>query len=245
MYQMKRQITYSQVTSNLKMDMAGLAHFFQDCTLFHSESIGKGLKETKRSHTAWFLSSWQIEVTRYPAYKEEITVRTWPYDFKGMYGYRNFDILDSEGRQIVKANSIWIFMDLEKMRPARPTAADLEGYDMEPALEMEYAPRKIKIMEEAYRIEDIGQASIVVKKSFLDSNYHVNNGRYVTEAMDFITEGRIVEKMRVDYRKAAALGDTMYPSVYIKDNVCQVVFLDEKKIPFVIIEAYGLKKNRR
>lgn len=237
MYEMKRKITYSQVTSNLKMDMAGIAHFFQDCTLFHSETIGKGLEEVQRSCTAWFLSGWQIETERYPEFKEQVTVRTWPYDFKGMYGYRNFDILDADGRQIVKANSIWVFMDLEKMHPARPSDKDLAGYDMEPKLEMEYAPRKIKIMEEAYRLKDIGQTPIVVKNSFLDSNYHVNNGRYVAEAMDFIQEGKIVKKMRVDYRRAAALGDKMCPAVYIKDDICQVVFLDEEGIPFVIIET--------
>ncbi|MDE6759663.1 MAG: acyl-[acyl-carrier-protein] thioesterase [Lachnospiraceae bacterium] len=237
MYEMKRQITYSQVASDLKMDMAGIAHFFQDCTLFHSEAIGKGLEEVKRSCTAWFLSGWQIEAERYPGFKEQITVRTWPYDFKGMYGYRNFDILDADGRRIVKANSIWIFMDLEKMHPARPSDEDLAGYDMEPKLEMEYAPRKIKIMEEAYRFKDIEQTPIVVKNSFLDSNYHVNNGRYVAEAMDFIQEGKNVKKMRADYRRAAALGDKMYPSVYVKDDICQVVFLDEEGIPFVIIET--------
>ncbi|MCI8507932.1 MAG: acyl-[acyl-carrier-protein] thioesterase [Lachnospiraceae bacterium] len=237
MYEMKRQITYSQVASDLKMDMAGLAHFFQDCTLFHSETIGKGLEEVQRSCTAWFLSGWQIEAERYPGFKEQITVRTWPYDFKGMYGYRNFDILDAGGRQIVKANSIWIFMDLKNMHPTRPSDQDLAGYDMEPKLEMEYAPRKIKIIEETYRSKDTGQTPIIVKNSFLDSNYHVNNGRYVAEAMDFIPEGKNVKKMRVDYRRAAALGDKMYPSVYVKDDICQVVFLDEEGIPFVIIET--------
>lgn len=113
MYTMNRRVTYSQVTHNLKVDMAMIAHFFQDCTIFHSESIGKGVTAAASTNTAWFLSSWQIEVERYPEFGEEITVRTWPHDFKGMYGYRNFDILDKDGNRLVRANSIWLFMDLK------------------------------------------------------------------------------------------------------------------------------------
>ena len=41
MYEMKRNVTYSQVGSGLTMDMAGVVHFLQDCTLAHSESVGK------------------------------------------------------------------------------------------------------------------------------------------------------------------------------------------------------------
>ena len=99
------------------------------------------MEQTKR---AWFLSSWQIEVTRFPKYQEQVTVRTWPHEFKSMYGYRNFDILDNEGRQIVRANSIWIFMDINRMCPIKPTEDDVRGYDLEAAIDMEYAPRKIK-----------------------------------------------------------------------------------------------------
>jgi len=236
MYEMRRRVTYSQVGSNLKTDMAMLAHYFQDCTIFHSEAIGKGLGEVEHTHTAWFLSSWQIEVIRYPEFGEDITVRTWPHDFKGIYGYRNFDILDNAGQRIVKANSIWIFMDLEKMKPIKAAEGDIAGYDIEPAIDMEYAPRKIRLMDEENRNKNIADAPIIVRKSFLDSNHHVNNGRYVAEAMDYLPDDVVFNRMRVDYRKAAVLGDEMYPAVYEKDNCCQAAFLDRDGNPFVIVE---------
>lgn len=238
MYHMKNCVTYSQVKDNLRTDMVSIAHYFQDCTIFHSESIGKGLKEIKESHKAWFLSSWQIEVERYPEFGEEITVRTWPYEFKGFYGYRNFDILDKNGKRIVWANSIWILMDVEKMMITKALDEDLKGYDLSPALDMDYASRKIKVFGEEFKIEDpYNQEAILVKPSFLDSNHHVNNARYVMEAMDFIKSEKEIKEMRVDYRKAALLGDKMYPVLYKKDEYTQVVFEDEKRNPFVIIEV--------
>lgn len=235
MYEMKRRVTYSQVGSDLKTDIAMLAYFFQDCALFHSESIGKGLENLETVKSVWFLSGWQIEVMRYPEYQEQLTVRTWPHEFKGIYGSRNFDILDEAGKRIVQANSIWIFMDLESMRPTKPTEEDIAGYGLEPALPMEYAPRKIK---EAQGEDTMCEAlpPIAVKRSFIDSNHHVNNGRYVTLAMDYIEEVERIVSLRVDYRKAAAMGDTLYPKLLAKAFKRQVVFFDEKGQPYVIVE---------
>ncbi len=237
MYEMKREITYSQVRRNLKVDMAELAQFFQDCVLVQSETIGKGVEATKRSQTAWFLSSWQIEVMRYPEFMEMVTVRTWPYNFKSMYGYRNFDVMDEKGETIARANSIWIFMDLEKMRPAKPGPEHIEGYVVEPPLDMEYAPRKINILGDEYDITGEDVEPIVVKYSFLDSNDHVNNGRYVKEAMDYLPTDVAFKQMRVDYRKAAMLGDNMYPKQYRDGELSQVAFVDEEGSPYVIVEV--------
>lgn len=237
MYEMKREITYSQVRRDLKVDMAELAQFFQDCVLKQSEQIGKGVEETERTQTAWFLSSWQIEVMRYPEFMEEVTVRTWPHEFKSMYGFRNFDIIDSRGETIAKANSIWIFMDVAKMRPAKPTEENVKGYVIEPALDMEYAPRKINILPEECRGSSELVDPIEVKYSFLDSNDHVNNGRYVKESMDYLPADRMLKQMRVDYRKAATLGDKMYPIQYQKEDLFQVVFADEEGNPYVIVEV--------
>ena len=238
MYEIKNRVSYSQVGMDLKVNMAMIAQYLQDCTLFHSEDVGKGLRDVEINKKAWFLSSWQIEVSRYPEFKEEITIRTWPYDFKSMYGYRNFDILDAQGNEIVRANSIWIFMDLEKMLPTKLTEQDIEAYKLSPALDMEYTARKIKLLGEECLLAEYKDVSpVVVKESFLDSNHHVNNGRYVTVAMDYIPSNLLIKQMRVDYRKAATLGDVMYPKVMAKDEIYQVAFLDEKGNPFVIVEV--------
>lgn len=237
MFEMKREITYSQVRRDLKVDMAELAQFFQDCVLLQSEHIGKGIAETEKSRTAWFLSSWQIEVVRYPKFMEKITVRTWPHNFKSMYGYRNFDILDANGEEVARANSIWIFMDLEKQYPMKPKKEHISGYILEEALNMEYAPRKIKLLEESCKVQVADIQPIVVRYPFLDSNNHVNNGRYVKEAMNYLPGEGVFHQMRVDYRKAATLGDKLYPRVYERSGVCQVEFADEEGNPYVIVEV--------
>lgn len=41
----------------------------------------------------------------------KITVKTWPYNFKGFYGYRNFTIEDAEGKSVlmrIPSGFLWI-----------------------------------------------------------------------------------------------------------------------------------------
>lgn len=126
----------------------------------------------------------------------------------------------------------------KEWRVAKPSEEDLKGYDLEPSHDLEYLPRKIKIFEEECRVfAGMEEALIKVRKSFLDSNEHVNNGRYLSEAMDYLDSTKEISHMRVDYRKAAALGDEMYPAVYEKENCRQVVFSDKEGNPFVIVEV--------
>ena len=97
---------------------------------------------------------------------------------------------------------------------------------------MDYLPRKIVVSG-----EEEGKESIVISKHHLDCNDHVNNGRYVKEAMDYLPNDRVLKQMRVDYRKAAALGDKMYPVQYQKEELYQVAFVDETGSPYVIVEV--------
>ena len=101
------------------MTLQALMDYLQDCCSFQSEDLGVGVEYLKRINHAWVLSSWEIVITQMPQMGDNIRVNTWPYNFKGFYGYRNFTIEDESGRVLVAANSLWVFMDLERMRPAR------------------------------------------------------------------------------------------------------------------------------
>ena len=96
--------------------------------------------------------------------------------------------------------------------------------------------RKIKIFDEECR-DNRTIEPVLVKRSFIDSNRHVNNVRYVTEALDYVEDVESIRSIRVDYRKAAVLGDMLYPVLYNKDAVRQIVFEDGDGQPYVIVEV--------
>lgn len=126
---------------------------------------------------------------------------TFATEFKGLYGNRNFYMNDSSGSRLACANSIWVFMDLAKGRPARPEAEQIEPYGTCPLLSMPYEGRKIAMPEKCESLEPFP-----VRRYHIDTNEHVNNCQYVQMALESVPQETVVKQLRVDYKKSAVLG---------------------------------------
>lgn len=234
MYRMKQRVKYSEVNKKEEITISKIVNYLQDCTIFHSEDLGRGMEYLKERNRAWLLSAWQIQVERYPVLGEEIYVETWPYDFKGFYGYRNFDLVDTKGNQLVRANSVWFFVDTQTGRPVKPTLEEISPYILEQPIPMEYANRKISIPKEGEEKE-----KIVVLKSHIDTNHHVNNAKYVEMGEEYLPEDFVVKQMRADYRKETKLKEQLIPIVTKMQDGYIVRLCGEDLKPHVIIEYIG------
>lgn len=117
MYEFQAKIRYSETDSNGNLSLLGLLNYFQDSSIFHSDSLGAGVEALKDQGMFWALSAWQIVVKRYPKVCETVTVGTAPYEFKGFMGNRNFWMKDESGEMIAWANSIWSLVDIQSGMP--------------------------------------------------------------------------------------------------------------------------------
>ena len=231
MYQFGSRVRYSETDEQGRLSLTGIINYLQDCSTFQSEDLGLGIDYLKERHRAWWLSSWQIVIDRYPALGEEIVISTWPYDFKGMYGYRNFTIQDRAGGYLVRANSIWFFFDTEAGRPVRVREEDVRGYGTgEERLSMDYAPRRIVVPAEYHTAEPV-----VAARHHLDTNHHVNNAQYVEIAREALPEHFKIGEIRVEYKKAAVLGDVMTPHVSRTEEGYVVSLCDKESSPHAVI----------
>lgn len=209
MYEFRSRVRYSETDPKGKLSLTGIINYLQDCSTFQSEAVGLGLDYLNDRHQAWWLSSWQIVIDRYPCLGDEIRIGTWPYDFKGMYGYRNFYIRDMDGNYMVRANSIWFLFDTQAGRPIRAGEDQIRGYGgLEERIPMDYAPRRIALPEEY----EEGRP-ITVARCHLDTNRHVNNAQYVQIAGEYLPDGIKISELRVEYKKAAYLGDVLIPRI--------------------------------
>ena len=86
MYSFKSRVRFSETDTDRKLSITGLMNYLQDCTIFQGEDIGASFSHWKDRGRTWLLSAWNVEVLRRPEVAEEITISTWPYDFKGIYG---------------------------------------------------------------------------------------------------------------------------------------------------------------
>lgn len=230
MYSFSTRVRYSEVDSSLRLSFPAIINYFQDCSIFHSEDLGIGIDYLNKKHRVWLMNSWQIEVRRFPTYGEQLMVNTWPYDFKSMFGYRNFTLTDESGTDVVIANSIWIFADTDTGRPVKPDQAYASRYPLDPPYPMEYTGRKIDVPTDGNEL-----APIPVSVSHLDSNHHVNNGQYVAMASALVPENDYT-RLRVEYKKSAQLGDTIFPRISLQENRCTVVLGTEDGAPYAIAE---------
>ncbi len=236
MYTYNTRVGFSQVDTDRLLKMESLTALFQDVTCFQGEEIGVGFDYLEPMGQAWILNSWQIDVKRFPKFNEKITIGTFPTGFKSFIGTRNFIVKDENDETIVMANSVWTFMDMIKMRPAKVTEEFIQKYTLEEPLPMEYADRKIVLPEsEEWIVTE--KEPIKVREHYLDSNMHVNNGQYVQIAAGFLPKGIKHNQMRVEYRNQARLGDMIIPVVYNKDSDCIVALCDVEKKPYAIVEA--------
>lgn len=222
MYELTVRIHFSDIDSHNKLRLYELPKYFQDVSIEHSESLGVGIPYLVPKHLAWLLTSWQIDIRRLPEYHEKVTVRTWPYAFKGAFGYRNYEMLAEDGEVLVQAYALWLHTDIQQMKPAATSEEELEKYGFEPKLDMEYTPRKITLPSQMEVVD-----RVPVPYHLADMYRHMNNAMYVDIASDYLPEQRNVKRIRVDYRKQVRVGDVLTVKRAWEDNHCYVAFFDE------------------
>ncbi len=233
MYSFDTRVRYSETDENERLTLLAILNYFQDCSTFHSEDVGVGIDVLKEMGCFWVLNYWQIDVYRYPKLCEKIKIGTSPYDCKGFLGFRNFFLDDEEGKRAAIGNTLWTYLNIKSGKPDRVPKSVIEAYGECEKLDMEYEPRKIKVPDSAKeRIEE----SFEVKRQHLDANNHVNNGQYVQMALDYVKSGFKVDRMRAEYKKAAYLGDSVYPVVYEEDNYTAVSLNDSEGGEYALVE---------
>lgn len=233
-YGFDSRVRYSQVDLDLKLTLSSVVDYFQDCSIFHSEAVGLGVEHLADKNRAWMLSAWQIVPRRFPKLGENIRIETWPYDFKGFYGYRNFTMRDGTGERIMDANSLWIYMDTTTGFPVKVDPEEVKGYIPEEKLDMDYCPRKLPVPEEMEELE-----GFQVLKYQLDTNHHVNNAQYIKMAEEYLPEGFEIGQFRAEYKKAAKLSDTIVPQVARQGKNCTVALADETGRPYAVMIFEG------
>ncbi len=240
MYEYDKRIGFSECGTDKKLTITGLIDAFQDCSTFQSEDLGVGFDRLEKEHLVWVINYWELQIKRLPRLCDTVTVGTFPYSFKSCFGLRNFYMKDKDGEFLAKANSMWTLIDSQTAKPVKAPEDVSSAYMIEEKLDMEYNSRKVAIPE-GDDVKVVSRDIIHIQKHHLDSNRHVNNGQYVKLAMSELDVTDIIS-LRIDYRKQAMLGDTIFPVVYERGNERVVALYDKEKKPYSVSQ-YILEKQ--
>jgi acyl-ACP thioesterase len=188
-------LRFRDIDQSDRLTLAATFHYFQDAATSHAEHLGVGRESMAQTGQVWILSRMSVLLERRPAYREKVTVRSWPRGWEKLFALRDYDIRDAADVPVVRGRSGWIILDMEKRRPLRPQGI-MERLPLNEGLDalssgaggLEARGGLVKAAERPARYSDV------------DFNGHVNNARYVEWIQDALPPGTLeaAEKMRLD-----------------------------------------------
>ncbi len=232
MFEKEYSVRYSEVAQNGKLSLSSLVSYFQDTTMFHSDSVGQGINSFRDKNLAWLLESWHIKINEYPKYAQTIRSRTWATDFSSVYGYRDFEIVDKDDNVLAIASSAWFLYDGENQKIQRITPDISAVYSPEPRFVFGSATNARLRAPNQY--DDI--CKYTVERRDLDTNNHVNNVHYIDYVTDTLPKDYKISELRVSYKKAAVEGDTICVGLCKGDDADTYVLHDENGSIYAILE---------
>ena len=190
-----------------KATVQALLRFMDDIAWEHARELGLGFGQLARQELAWVIARLKIEVEAYPRWGDAMRVKTWAADKDRLFWYRDFEFCTSEGRELARAATASVLIDLKSRRPQRADRM----------FNRELAPRERAFPENLKKLPSAAggreRRTEEVRYSDLDQNGHLNNVKYVEWLLDsyplaFHRENR-VRALEVNFLSEGLYGDTV------------------------------------
>lgn len=210
------KIRASEVGAGEKITLPALCGLFQEIAGNHALQLNFDITQLHQQNLTWVLHRMDIQVDRYPNWRETIIIETWPAAGDSIRAYRNYRVLDEEGNEIVRSLSYWMMINLETRRPVRmpQEVLDLRVTDLEHVMPIKTT--RLKPFENPQE-----ETKIRVRKSDLDMNRHVNNTRFVEWMMETYPEEEASEinGMDIIFLRESLAGDEISSQMKKQENI--------------------------
>ena len=179
--------------------------YMQETANYHMQSVGQSLDDVRdQNGLAFILTRLTINFHAPLLAHENINVRTWIGEGKGLNFPRCFSVERENGEVAAQGASQWALIDLKTHLPVKASSFSF-AYAPEEPLPIT-TPRRFVLPEE---MVEVGQRRIVY--SDVDYNGHMNNTRYPDMLCDFAPD---MDKKRavgitLSFLQEAAFGHTL------------------------------------
>ncbi len=238
MYEFKSRVRHSEINEYGLLSIPSIMRYMTDCCMFHSIEIDYDLKRLQDAGEGWYVTMWQVDIKRRPQVGDDIIIKTWPYKFRGMIGFRNFSIETPDGEELVTADSMWVYMNIIDKKPKSVPLDMAEGFCCEKGFEQEWLPRKIRKSDGIIdKQENLKEDYIFeVMQQHIDTNHHMNNACYIEAAMEGVEDDSNISYIRAEYKNVAYKGDKVRVAHDNIENGVQTVLFDENT-EFAVVEV--------
>ena len=203
-YKESFKIRANEVDHDGEATLPALCNLLQEVAGNHALLLNFDITDLFKKNLTWVLHRLHVKVFRYPKWREEIEIETWPSRGDALRAYRDFRITNKDGEVLAVSLSYWMMINLENRRPTRMPAEVLD-MSFRDDHTLEVRNDRIKLSDELMPC-----AQFKVRKADLDMNNHVNNVNYIQWMCDAIPDDNSkLHEMDVQFLMEALRGETI------------------------------------
>ncbi len=201
------RITLSLLGQNSYVSNKGFLSLLEDIAEMHSASIGYGVTDISKTNFSWAILNWKVKFFSRPKYGDIVTIKTWARHNTKLYCYRDFEVLNSEGKTIAIITSKWVLIDVTKRRISKIEEDFVNKYN--PEYKSVFNIIELDKLQEPKNYSKM--IDYKIRKSDIDVNNHVNNLCYVDIALEVfpgdINDFNTCNDFEILYKHQIRLGD--------------------------------------
>ncbi len=189
------------------MRLPALLDLFQEAAGNSATSFGWGSDALLAQGRTWILSRHHLRLHALPAWREDVTVETWPSGVHRVFALREFRATGAGGRLLADATSAWLLVAVPSKRPLRQPS-EIE------AIAAGTPPRVIPDTFEPLDTPGGGAASgppMRVGRLDLDLNAHANNVAVFRALLEGLGAPAPPFALEAEFRGEAFEGDVLVP----------------------------------
>jgi acyl-ACP thioesterase len=202
--------------SNGSIKIYSLMQYLQEIASSHADELGFGNNWLNEINGYWVLSNIRMEISKFPNWNDEVTIRTWPSGNTRLIATREFVGKGKDGCEFFRAGSEWTVLNRQTNRPKNLSRLNMNSLAIGPKV-IEKEIERLKPADDYASVR-----SISVPYSSIDLNGHVNNTEYVRWGIDAIRamfqfEGDILS-LQVTYLAEVFMDDKIDLLISASDN---------------------------
>lgn len=227
----KEQFTIrsSEVSHKGKAKLQSICDLLQETAGNHALKLNFDISRLREKKLTWMLHRLHVQMDKFPEWRDQITIRTWPSSGDTLRAYRDFIIEDSDGKKLGQCLSYWLMINTETKRPVRMPDEVLKMAPADTGHVLDIKKNRIEIyqsMQDSKRFR--------VRRSDLDINQHANNIKYIEWALEALPANHGISEIDIEFLSECTEGEEVsseYATVGMnKHYLHQIIRISDKKI---------------
>ncbi len=222
------RVRASEMGPDARLRLPALFDLFQEAAGNNATALGWGSDVLLARGQTWILSRLTLRLLALPAWREDITVETWPAGVHRLWALREFRVAAADGTELARATSGWILLDVAKKRPLRQSPEVTEAAKTSPPRLIEDSFEPLAAPEDGAGAPGTVGTPFRVTRYDLDLNAHANNVTILRALLTALPNAAVPPlTFEADFRGEAFEGDLLAARVQETPDATRVLLFRE------------------